>query len=294
MNEALPAMTAAVPDPPELPEGAPRPEPAPRWPAWTAPVALIAGFGVAIVAFIAIVVIAGAFGADAGDPPPSVQISATVLQDLALVGSAVFFARMTTAPRPWHFGLMRARLRSALVWLVVAWLSFIAFSAIWAASLGLNEKDDLPDELGADESTVALIAVAILVTVVAPICEELFFRGYFFNALKTWRGLWPAALITGLVFGGIHVGSAPAAYLVPLAFFGFALCLLYQRTGSLYPCMALHALNNSLAFGVTEGWGWQIPVTMAAANAAIFLITGPLGLRRAAPEPVAGSVGGVP
>jgi membrane protease YdiL (CAAX protease family) len=285
MSDVTQSAAVPVPDPPELPEGAPRPERAPRWPAWTAPVALIAGFGAAIVGFIAITVIAGAFGADTGDPPPSVQISGTVLQDLALVGSAIYFARMTAQPRPWQFGLTRVQVRRAAGWLVVAWLSFIVFSAIWAASLGLHEKDDLPDELGAGQSTIALIAVAILVTVVAPICEELFFRGYFFNALKSWRGLWPAAVITGLVFGGIHVGSAPAAYLVPLAFFGFALCLLYQRTGSLYPCMALHALNNSLAFGVTEGWGWEIPVTMVAANAAILLIVGPFGLRRAGPAP---------
>ena len=116
--------------------------------------------------------------------------------------------------------------------------------------------------MGASESTVALLAVAVLVCVIAPIAEEVFFRGYFFNALRSWRGLWPAAILTGLVFGAIHIGSAPVPFLVPLAVFGFVLCLLYWRTGSLYPCIALHALNNSLAFGVSQHWDWQIPVLM--------------------------------
>ena len=41
-------------------------------------------------------------------------------------------------------------------------------------------------------------------------------------------------------------------FLVPLGVFGALLCLLYHRTGSLLPCMALHALNNSLALGVSQ------------------------------------------
>jgi CAAX protease family protein len=67
--------------------------------------------------------------------------------------------------------------------------------------------------------------------------------------------------------------------LVPLAALGFALCLLYRYTGSLYPCIAAHSLNNSLAFGALEGWGWQIPVLMAGALAAIALLA--LGAQRA-------------
>ena len=105
--------------------------------------------------------------------------------------------------------------------------------------------------------------------VVAPIAEEFFFRGYFFGALRNWRGVWPAAVLTGLVFGGIHVGSAPVGFLVPLAFFGFLLCLIYDRTRSLYPCMALHCVNNSIAFGVGEHWGWEIPLVLAGSLAVI-------------------------
>jgi membrane protease YdiL (CAAX protease family) len=67
--------------------------------------------------------------------------------------------------------------------------------------------------------------------------------------------------------------------LVPLAGLGFALCLLYRYTGSLYPCIAAHSLNNSLAFGDLEGWGWQIPVLAGCALAAIALLF--VALRRA-------------
>jgi len=90
--------------------------------------------------------------------------------------------------------------------------------------------------------------------VIAPLAEEFFFRGYFFGALRNWHGPWLAALITGLVFGAIHVGSADPVFLVPLAVLGFMLCIVRWQTGSLLPCIGLHALNNGLAFAVTEKW----------------------------------------
>jgi membrane protease YdiL (CAAX protease family) len=129
----------------------------------------------------------------------------------------------------------------------------------------------------------------VLITVVAPLGEEIFFRGYFFAALRNWRGWLPAAVITGLVFGAIHIGSSPIGFTVPLAFFGFLLCVLYQRTGSLYPCIALHALNNSFAFGLTQDWTWEIlPVAAGATVVSLTiarLFAGALGTR--APSPPA-------
>ena len=116
---------------------------------------------------------------------------------------------------------------------------------------------------------------------VAPICEEFLFRGYVFTALRSWHGTWPAAVITGLVFGAVHAGSAPALDLVPLAGLGFGLCLLYRYTGSLYPCIAAHSLNNSLAFAALEGWGWQALVLMVCALvtiAALVLLGKRIGL----------------
>jgi membrane protease YdiL (CAAX protease family) len=269
------------PELPELPDGV---SPQPRWPAWTAPVALIAAFVVAVFGAIVLGVIAGATGSSLDHPPPSVEILATAFQDLALIGSALLFARITQRPRPWQFGLRATRFWPALGWLALSWFGFICFSAAWVAALNIKEKDRLPDELGADESTVALVSVAVLVCVLAPIAEEFFFRGYFFSALRSWKGLWPAAAITGLVFGAIHIGSAPVAYLVPLAVFGFVLCLLYWRTGSLYPCIVLHALNNCLAFGVSQHWDWQIPVLMVGALIVISAVILPLGGVRRRPR----------
>ena len=61
-----------------------------------------------------------------------------------------------------------------------------------------------------------------------------------------------ADLVGELQFGLAHTGSASAVYLVPLGFLGFVLCIVRWKTRSLYPCMALHSINNSLALGINQ------------------------------------------
>ncbi len=286
--EGYPTAPGHPPPPlrPELPEGVEPTPVGPLWKGWTAWVALIAGFvGAGILGAIVIGVGAAVSGSNFEDPTAALNILALVVQDLSLVGAAVVFARMGGGARSWDFGLRPARLWSAIGWAALAWVAFLVFTAGWLALLGVGDSSDsLPESLGVDESTFALVAVALLVCVGAPIVEELFFRGFFFTALRSWRGMWPAAIITGLVFGSIHIGSAEKEFLLPLAVFGFALCLLYVRTGSLYPCIGAHALNNSLAFGASQGWDWQILPTLGGS---LLIITAILALVRriAGPAP---------
>ena len=239
---------------------------------------------------IFVIVIAGAFGASTDDPPPGINIGLTIGQNLALVGAAYGFALLFGRPAASDFGLRRAPIRRSAGLLVAVWVGFFVLSAIWAVALGLDETQDLPDELGANGPLFNVLAVVVLITVIAPLGEELFFRGFFFGALRNWHGPWLAAILTGAVFGLIHTGSSPVGYLVPLAFFGIGLCLLYEWTGSLYPSIALHALNNSIALGANLDWSWQIPVMMVgstiAALACAWLLARALGARDTAP-PVA-------
>ena len=87
------------------------------------------------------------------------------------------------------------------------------------------------------------------------------------------------------MFGGIHVGSAPAVFLVPLAILGFMLCIVRWKTGSLLPCIALHAMNNALAFGVTEKWsGGAIVLLLVGAVTVTMLVCAAL-LPRGRSEP---------
>jgi membrane protease YdiL (CAAX protease family) len=276
------------PSRPELPEGVVRPEPPasgafPRWPLW-APFAgmlltlVAAAVGVALIAFGA--ELAGVTVDRGDDLAPGVTIAGTYVQDLALIAAAFLLARWLDPPaRARQFGLRLTPPGSALGWLVLVWLGFIVFSFIWSVALDIQESDDLPQELGADSSTLALVAVAVLVCVMAPIAEEIFFRGFVFTSFRRTLGLPVAAILTGAIFGAIHLGGTEIEFIVPLAVFGALLCLLYVWTDSLLPCIVLHALNNALALGVAEDWGAWTPLAMVAAAAVCLSITLPVARR---------------
>jgi CAAX protease family protein len=268
------------PEPPERPEGVGPTPGRPRWAPWTAFAAFVAGLGGALVGGLIIGIVAAVLGASLDDPPPSVTIASTVVQDIAFILAAVFFARLAGRVAPWQFGLRPTRPGPAIGLIALGYVAFIATSAAWVALLGIHDKDELPKELGVDTSHLALAATAVLVCVIAPVAEEFIFRGYIFPALRNWKGLWPAVVIDGLVFGAIHVSGTPVGYLLPLALFGMVLCLIYVRTRSLYPCMVLHALNNSIAFGASAdvGWSWQVPLVFA--GAVLVIGAGALAVRR--------------
>jgi uncharacterized protein len=249
------------------------------WPAWSAGLAL---FGALVLASVAGLVLdipaALIFGVKLSSEhfPPGLSIADTIVQDVAFVLVAVYCAQLGgRAVSSWQFGLLRppAGWRRAVGLIVLLLIAFVVFSVIWSEAFHPKEET-LLQQLGTNEGAALLILSAALTCVIAPICEEFLFRGYIFTALRSWRGTLPAALITGLVFGGVHYGSAPTLDLVPLAGLGFGLCFLYRFTGSLYPCMVAHSLNNSVAFASLEGWGWQTPVllvgSLLAIGAAVF------------------------
>ncbi|MBJ7331733.1 MAG: CPBP family intramembrane metalloprotease [Solirubrobacteraceae bacterium] len=262
------------PDRPERPEGLPPlVEGADAWKPWSAWVAVVAALTVPIVFGIVAGLGVAIAGGDLTDMPAGVLIALTFLQDVGFIAVPLLIASwIASRPTARDFGLRVPERKWRAVGLIAAvYLGFIVLSAIWVGVLGIDEKDSLPDELGVKDSSLNLILVLLLVTMVAPVAEEMLFRGYMFRALRNWKGVWPAALLSGMTFGGIHLGSSPVGFVVPLMVFGVGLALLYQWTGSLYAPVALHALNNSIAFGATQDWEWQIPVTIAGSVTASLL-----------------------
>lgn len=88
---------------------------------------------------------------------------------------------------------------------------------------------------------VALLAVTLVV--LAPVCEEIFFRGYLYPALRNRMSKQPAMIINGALFAAAHfeiVGFLPRFLL------GWGLCYIYERNKTLGGPMTAHALYNGV------------------------------------------------
>jgi membrane protease YdiL (CAAX protease family) len=231
--------------------------PANDWHVWTGFVALAAALILAVFGGLVVDIPAIALGVKISTEhtPPGIELVDTVVQDVMFVLTVVLFAQLGGRKvRSWQLGFRPTSPRRAVGLVVLVLLAFLFFSELWAVALNESAKEKLLEQLGANETALLLTLSALLTTVIAPICEETLFRGYIFPALSKWKGWLPGALITGVLFGGVHYDSAPAIDLVPLGMLGFMLCVLYRRTGSLYPGIATHSLNNSIAFGALESW----------------------------------------
>ncbi len=144
-------------------------------------------------------------------------------------------------------GLRRFRLSS--LWLVVLFLPllyvvnslYLALLQTLHLPLQTNYQVILSSSKYAPITTGTLLILAVFV---APVCEEIFFRGFIFPGLQ--RGLptaW-AILVSALVFGIAHADPGSLAVLVVI---GIMLAILRWRSDSLYPGMLLHMLNNGIS-----------------------------------------------
>ncbi len=138
-----------------------------------------------------------------------------------------------------QLGLRRFR-PGAWKWMLAAIGAYLLFAIAYTAIVGEPHQKDIAEDFGTVPVQVLLIVIA------APISEEVCFRGFLFGGLRERLPRLAAALVSGLIFGGLHATTGISA-VPPLIFFGFVLALLYEKTGSIVPGILLHMLNNSIA-----------------------------------------------
>jgi membrane protease YdiL (CAAX protease family) len=142
------------------------------------------------------------------------------------------------APDSWGRALGLVPLTLLAIWIA---------SAAYAPFLDAGEEQGLVPEEWDSSRAGAFAAYFVSVAVLAPIVEELMYRGLGFRLLAPY-GTWIAILVTGLLFGAAHglVLGFPI-----LSLFGILLGWLRSKTGSVYPCIFVHAIFNATALIVS-------------------------------------------
>lgn len=122
------------------------------------------------------------------------------------------------------------------------------------------------------------VTMAVLICVLAPVLEEMLFRGIILRSFLAQYPTWAAILASAGLFGFVHLNIYQY---VGAVFMGLLLGWLYERTRSLLPCIALHAAYNTacITLGAGDGAAGQENVWMfGAATWLLALLMGAAGM----------------
>jgi membrane protease YdiL (CAAX protease family) len=152
------------------------------------------------------------------------------------------------------FGLGRKKIRALLLGVIVA---MAVFTIIRLMQFGIQEVFDHFRMKSQEQLAVQVLrdaqgwrswlVLGIATMVIAPIGEELLFRGILYPAIKR-EGFPRLALwVSSLLFAAIHMNLV--AFL-PLTFLALVLAWLYEQTGNLLAPIAVHSLFNAFNFAL--------------------------------------------
>jgi membrane protease YdiL (CAAX protease family) len=161
--------------------------------------------------------------------------------EAALAGYALLAARFSDGPVGETLAVRRVPVRSAGMLAAVGLIVILAAEAILDPIFNGGEQQGIEPTHGPQTSHqwAAVAVAAVMLVLVAPVAEELVFRGLGFAAFG------PVAVpVTSLLFAIAH--GLPSL-VVEVAVAGLVLAELRRRTGSVLPGMAVHILFNGLA-----------------------------------------------
>ena len=174
---------------------------------------------------------------------------------LFAVGCVAFRHPLARAARQ-----VAARKRRAVLTLIVGGLATLVIELVGglASSALLNlaglSGATLQNDTSVGEATRMFppIIIVVVLGIVGPIVEEMFFRQFLIGLIERFAPTWVAVVVSSVLFGALHVHSfalSEVLNVIPHAFFGLSCGLLYVKTDRnlLYPA-SIHCLNNLSAF----------------------------------------------
>ncbi len=186
-------------------------------------------------------------------PMPAARLLITYLIYVVVFVQIILQYRHT-APSASPYGMERHQLIQ-FRWAPIAYLSMLPFIMRFTQGyhfllehiFGVDiEMQEIVEHMTGRLTLLDKFYIATAVTV-APLYEEVLFRGILFPKLVEKLGLGKGIAACSIIFALLH-NHLPS--LVPLAVLAAVLCLLYWRTGSLWSCIGLHMLFNAVSIFV--------------------------------------------
>ena len=220
-----------------------------------------------LVAMLLLQLASGTPGSTATAQPSTTRTAEVIVALLTFILSAIIEGAFLIAPLVYSLGHRPAGvsprdgaralgfrstdLLAALGWVAGGFLFMLFVTYMYgifveAFHLGLKTNGQLLLDQ-ARNHPLPVLASLLAAVLIAPFCEEIFFRGYLFAGLLRGMSGWAAVLVSALIFAIVHdIGSA-----IPIFILGLVLAIVRWRTGSIWPTIALHITFNTFTAVVT-------------------------------------------
>ena len=258
-------MSLPVPPRPDVDVGAPAASPRATW-------GPLEAIGVWLVAYVVIggavvfPILAASMDIDIDDATGGADSDVLFLSAaIALVSTAVLLLWLRTRHPTWPrvMGLVGPGVLSDARWGAAAGLALYPIVALGVGTIVVVVLEALagdsvatPEQLDAGLDVGGKVLAVVYGVGIAPFAEELFFRGVLFRALADRRGFWVGAIVSGLLFGIVHVptGQQDVAdtLVLPIVmtFTGIGLAWIYERRRSLLAPIAAHIVFNAIGLAL--------------------------------------------
>lgn len=97
------------------------------------------------------------------------------------------------------------------------------------------------------DNILSLIISGVLIIAVAPVVEEIFFRGFLLRSLSNKMGIFYGSVLTALIFALLHLQPNS---IIPVFILGLIINSLVIKSKSIIPAIAFHVFNNAIAFTI--------------------------------------------
>ena len=174
-----------------------------------------------------------------------IMIGTMAASVIALVGSGYVFG-VRKHPQGWRAIDLRPTTRRWLLFAALLGVLFIPVNALVSSTVGaaLDMPTTLPETVqDGSFPVVEFLAVFFMTAIVVPIGEEIFFRGIIYRWLRDHAGFPMGLVVSSIAFGALHL--APPS-VVAISIMGALCALVYEWSGSLWPAVMIHSVNNGI------------------------------------------------
>lgn len=180
--------------------------------------------------------------------------SIIVVVELSLAASAVLWIRARHHRGAGALGLgrpgaatVRAGVANGLLGLGLA--QFVVGPIVIGLARAIRDRPvELPRQIDFDRPGALVLAITgIGVVAIAPLAEEIFFRGFLYRAMRRWAGVQPAGALSAAIFAAAH---AQPLIMPSIFVLGIVLARSVERHGSLVPAIVAHALFNAVGYSI--------------------------------------------